>query len=480
MRADNVDLGDGQNFSGMIGKSKVSMKLWRRSPVQLANQGFLFLGSPPSKVNLVEGFYFYERYKRDILLVGQSDEQGNCTIWEYAEAGGPATGVFRGSLAGGRFRGQWESPDGKRSVEFDVLATRTEFRTRQEAATVSRQNEELATESVKNEDFGKAVFYLRMSRLAGMPSLTQNWEVLFETLAEGKGDGLRTKLTSCKKKRDWSCAFARGPLAFLGQQDGDLITAKTLYRELCLESDPSLSSPRAFPCLMYASLGERSGDRQAALAGYDFACQHAQSMCAKAWGPDEAELISAIREKRSDAVDRLLEKSINVNAQNGAALLQAVLWGNLKLVQALVQKGADPNLDDGQILDTAIMRDREDIASFLLDHGADPNGSFMGVPQALHFAVERGNIRLVEKLIAKRTDVNANDYVGAGTALILACEANQLEIVKLLLAHGADPTMKAKFHDPPVEATSNPEIKKMLNEAIASCRRGERKCEEEN
>jgi len=63
-----------------------------------------------------------------------------------------------------------------------------------------------------------------------------------------------------------------------------------------------------------------------------------------------------------------------------------------------------------------------------------------------------------------------NDDVGSRTALIRATEGNQFEIVKLRLRHAADPTMEAKFHSSTMEATSNPEIMRLLSEAIASCR----------
>ena len=465
-------------FSGTIGKSRVSMKLWRSLPQRFGR--FSLLDSQFPRLQRLEGFYYYERYKEDILLLGYFDEQGNWTISEYAEPGVSPTGLFKGSLKEERFEGRWETPDGRRSVKFELIEIKKELRTGQEAMIVSREDEELAAQSTKDKDFPKAIFFLTLSRLAGSHSIeTQNWEALFQTLLDGKREEFKEKLASCRKTNCSKFVLTQGPLGFLAEQDGDFSNAKRLYRGLCVP--PRLYfQPITFNCLVYAALGERTGDRRAALEGYDLACQRTKSMCGKASGADEAQLIAAVREKDFDVAEKLLEKPINVNANNGGALLYAVLAGDFRLVQTLVEKGADPNLSNGQILETAIKNNHEDIANFLLDCGADPNISDMGGSHALCAAVEKRSIPLIEKLISKGADVNENDYVGGGTPLLCAAEDNQLEIVKVLLDHGADPTIEAKFHGSPIQATSDPEIKKILSEAIASCRSGARKCESTN
>jgi alpha-beta hydrolase superfamily lysophospholipase len=49
-----------------------------------------------------------------------------------------------------------------------------------------------------------------------------------------------------------------------------------------------------------------------------------------------------------------------------------------------------------------------------------------------------------------------------------------------MLDHAADPTTEAKFHSSPMEDTSNPEIKRLLTEAIARYRSVVRKYESTN
>src|SRR5215467_4961643 len=88
----------GGEFSGTIGKSRISMKIGRTIARRFG--GFTDLDSRPPKLRRLEGFYYYDRYQQDILLLGSVDEQGNLTISEYATPGKPATGVFKGSVAG--------------------------------------------------------------------------------------------------------------------------------------------------------------------------------------------------------------------------------------------------------------------------------------------------------------------------------------------------------------------------------------------
>src|SRR5262249_37163146 len=147
----------------------------------------------------LEGFYYYDRYKQDILLLGSLDEQGNITISEYATPGKPATGVFKGSLSGKMIQGRWESPDGKRSVEFELTAAQKYLRTGQEAESVSRRNQELAAQSANEKDFAKTIFYLALSRVE-LPRATQSLEELFQAALDGKLDAFKEKLASCRKE----------------------------------------------------------------------------------------------------------------------------------------------------------------------------------------------------------------------------------------------------------------------------------------
>lgn len=465
-------------FSGTIGSSRVSMKLRRTVPQRFGR--FSLLDRQFPKVQRLEGFYYYERHRQDILLLGYFDDQGNWTVFEYAEPSDSPSGVFKGSLKDGKFGGKWDTPDGTRPAEFHLTEVKREIRTVQDSVRVARCEQEQAAQNAQDKNYRKAIFFLTLSRLAGDHRIdTQNWEELFQSLLDGKREEFRQKLASCEDEHCSELQLTRGPSAFLAEQDGDFDPAKMLYRDLCIHQASTLFQPVTFHCLMYAALGERIGDRKVTLEGYDLACYRTKSMCGKASGTDETDLVAAIREQKHDVVEKLLARPLNINANNGEILESAVLRGDLKLVQMLIEKQADPNLHDGRILEEAIANRHLAIAEFLLDHGADPKILPTG-PGPLYLAVEAHDIPLIETLISKGADVNGNDYVGSGTPLMRAAEANQLEIVKLLLRHGADPTIAAKFHAFPLEATSDPEIKKLLNQAIANCRNGTQRCEATN
>jgi ankyrin repeat protein len=185
----------------------------------------------------------------------------------------------------------------------------------------------------------------------------------------------------------------------------------------------------------------------------------------------ENKLIEAIGKGNSAAALReLQEPGLNVNAQGGRALYEAVRHQLTDVVRALLTRGADPNRGD-HILANAVLGRNTEIPGLLLAHGADPN---IGNP--LQCAVEEGKMSVAAELIRNGADVNYNDYVGVGTALLTAAENDNREMVKLLLKHGADPTIEAKFHDPPLQSTNDPEIKRMLQVALRECNAGTRKC----
>ncbi|MEA5466671.1 ankyrin repeat domain-containing protein [Leptothoe sp. PORK10 BA2] len=95
-------------------------------------------------------------------------------------------------------------------------------------------------------------------------------------------------------------------------------------------------------------------------------------------------------------------------------LIAATLAGDVENVRSQLQQGTDPNLvhNTNTALTYAARDGFTEIALVLIDHGAD---------------------------------VNWIDGEGV-TPLILAAFKNHLDLVQLLLAHGADPTVKDQWH----------------------------------
>ncbi len=168
-------------------------------------------------------------------------------------------------------------------------------------------------------------------------------------------------------------------------------------------------------------------------------------------------------------VKTLLAKGADINAKdsNGAtALIVASLYGNLEVVRELLSKGADINAKDHDGM-TALMlasiTGHVDVVQVLLAKGADVETKENDGATALILASENGFTEVVKALLAKGADVNARlttKMVATGgppignlvpmrvtkdgrTALMLASGSGYLEVVKALLAKGANVNAKA-------------------------------------
>jgi ankyrin repeat protein len=221
------------------------------------------------------------------------------------------------------------------------------------------------------------------------------------------------------------------------------------------------------------------------------------------WGGTTA-LMWAASEGHADAVRRLLDAGADVNARshyvaaaNGRGfegrtplvnstdakaaefasgwltpLMLAAREGDVGLARMLVAAGADVNAVGGDgktALALAIFNGNYDAATYLVDSGADVNKADAQRFTPLFWAVDRRNMETAPNfpwmvtsdplpLIRKMLDTGANPNalvnntprarmregsprIVFATALMRAAIAADLELVKLLLEHGADPSI---------------------------------------
>jgi ankyrin repeat protein len=148
-------------------------------------------------------------------------------------------------------------------------------------------------------------------------------------------------------------------------------------------------------------------------------------------------LMWATSERHLDVVRELLAAGADVHAESTlgfSPLLFAARNGDIDAGKMLLNAGAgvdDRGADGTQALPLAIVSGQHAFALFLLDQGADPNATMAGVG-ALHAAAGNVDVWLRDWLRARRMSVHARSTAGLDPA-------HRAEMVKALLAHGADP-----------------------------------------
>ncbi len=162
-------------------------------------------------------------------------------------------------------------------------------------------------------------------------------------------------------------------------------------------------------------------------------------------------LQNALLEASSDGDDGRLRSLLRMGANpnfvltDGAFTLYSPLmraadnkkWSTVHL---LLSAGAKPTMPGEGLspLHFAVQAKNLNIVIELLKSGADPNGSTGGTDTNLSLAVGNSDLPIVTALLDAEADPNSCSDTGFGA------ERNRLEIVKLMLAHGANVNMHAR------------------------------------
>ncbi|KAJ5391976.1 hypothetical protein N7509_007466 [Penicillium cosmopolitanum] len=162
----------------------------------------------------------------------------------------------------------------------------------------------------------------------------------------------------------------------------------------------------------------------------------------------ETALWKAVRLKNLSMVKILLEKEANPNPtiKGGTMLHEAVESGDMAMIALLLHNGADPNIitKTGKFaLMQAVASNKGHIVKLLLDNGAKPDlhPKVGRVNTALGRAVRDNNYSLVKLLLQRNAqiDLHAPEF---DSALISACRLGYLQMVDVLLEHGANVNQK--------------------------------------
>src|SRR5262245_16733951 len=166
---------------------------------------------------------------------------------------------------------------------------------------------------------------------------------------------------------------------------------------------------------------------------------------------------------RKAALDRIRGGAdVNVAQPDGTRPIHwAVYQLDYDLLGALIAKKANVNVRNEfgttPIAEAAKLADAR-IVKMLLDAGAEPEGANPDGETALMLAIKTGEVAIVDTLIKAGANVNTIEKFHHQTPLIWAAAApkNAGEMVKLLLAKGADVKLRARDTGGPRQITAEP------------------------
>lgn len=162
------------------------------------------------------------------------------------------------------------------------------------------------------------------------------------------------------------------------------------------------------------------------------------------------ELFQAIDNNNTDlALSMLNTSDLNVNQKVGrygfTCLNKACERGNSDVTRALIEAGAHIDVGDNfgqRPIHWAASRGSSDCMSMLIKQHCDINLQTVDYGSTpLHYSSHHGHSTCTEMLLQENCQMDVFNHRGM-TALHEAADNDQLEIVKLLVQHGADVDMK--------------------------------------
>jgi uncharacterized protein len=172
-------------------------------------------------------------------------------------------------------------------------------------------------------------------------------------------------------------------------------------------------------------------------------------------------LMFAAASGKADAVTLLLDRGAGVDAKDTHgqnALMFAASQGRVDAIKVLLQRKADPNvMTNVSPIITMTERYKTQTAGKgtrgITSEGGRSDINSMGGMTALMFAAREGYLDAVRALVAGGGDVNAATGADSLSVLTMAIVNGRFDIAKFLLDYGADPTHVSKNGLGPLYAT---------------------------
>jgi len=166
----------------------------------------------------------------------------------------------------------------------------------------------------------------------------------------------------------------------------------------------------------------------------------------------ETPLTLALCEKKKRVIDWLISKKVELNDKETPSILMACSNTDVKTVKLLIEHGANVNARHKigkSALNAALYGNNYDLILVLIEAGYDLKNDGVSLRQA----VSNRQYKAIELLLDQGVDVNfcKPDMVFPynATPVHIAAKNNDMKTVKLLVAHGADVTIKDHYGERP-------------------------------
>ena len=164
-------------------------------------------------------------------------------------------------------------------------------------------------------------------------------------------------------------------------------------------------------------------------------------------------------------IPKLIKHGAKVNCQDKQGitpLMQAAKYDKHRIVTYLLNKGAKIDVTDKHRQSVLFYTGGNfQITKTLLERGAKPTQESLSGKTPLFFAQDP---QVAEILLEYGTDVNKQDLERRTPLMVMV---NNPKLVKILLDHGADPTIHDSMHDTALHFAQNPQSIRLLVQAGA-------------